>query len=253
MIEYHIEYLHIFRKRHKLHPGDRLRDMALRFRDHEKVILGNTGHKTGKSVGDVLHGAGGQGGQEPGAPEDCLLLRLLFDLAVLPIHTLHRPVKRLDQVFIFHGLHQKIKGRQANGSGRVLDFVVSGNENDSGIGQFILHLFQHGQAVHLRHLDIADEDVRMEGADHLAALNAIGRAPHKLQIMLRPGDGLFHRFQRQLIVVDQQNTIAHYLIFLIRWIFLKEPLIKSARTGSERFFSRRRVQKWRNTVCISHF
>ena len=170
-------------------------------------------------MGDVLHGAGGQGGQEPGAPEDRLLLRLLFDLAVLPIHTLHRPVKRLDQVFIFHGLHQKIKGRQADGSGRVLDFVIGGNENDSGIGQFIFHLLQHGQAVHLRHLDI--EDVRMEGADHLAALNAIGRAPHKLQIMLRPGDGLFHGFQRQLIVVDQQNTIAHYLIFLIRWFFLR--------------------------------
>ena len=43
----------------------------------------------------------------------------------------------------------------------------------------------------------------MEGADHLTALNSIGRAPHKLQIMLRPGDGLFHGFQRQLIVVDQ--------------------------------------------------
>ena len=35
--------------------------------------------------------------------------------------------------------------------------------------------------------------------------------------------------------------------------FLREALIKSARAGSERFFSSRRLQKWRNTVCISHF
>ena len=34
---------------------------------------------------------------------------------------------------------------------------------------------------------------------------------------------------------------------------IREPLIKAARTGSERFFSSRKVQKWRNTVCISHF
>ena len=34
---------------------------------------------------------------------------------------------------------------------------------------------------------------------------------------------------------------------------IREALIKSARAGSERFFSSRRVQKWRNTVCISHF
>ena len=35
--------------------------------------------------------------------------------------------------------------------------------------------------------------------------------------------------------------------------FLREALIKSARAESERFFSSRRLQKWRNTVCISHF
>ena len=33
----------------------------------------------------------------------------------------------------------------------------------------------------------------------------------------------------------------------------KEALIKSARADSERFFSSRRVQKRRNTVCISRF
>ena len=37
------------------------------------------------------------------------------------------------------------------------------------------------------------------------------------------------------------------------FLFIGEPLIKSARAGSERFFPSRRVQKWRNTVCISHF
>ena len=33
----------------------------------------------------------------------------------------------------------------------------------------------------------------------------------------------------------------------------REALIKSARAGSEIFFSRRRFQKRRNTLCISHF
>ena len=35
--------------------------------------------------------------------------------------------------------------------------------------------------------------------------------------------------------------------------FLREALIKSARADSKRFFFSRKVQKWRNTVCISRF
>ena len=52
-----------------------------------------------------------------------------------------------------------------------------------------------------------------------------------------------------LAIVTQTNSVCNGFERKIPYFFLKEALIKSARADSERFFSSRRVQKRRNTLC----
>ena len=89
------------------------------------------------------------------------------------METFRRSAQRLTQFFIVQRLQNEIKGGEFDRTGGILNLFVCRNKNNPGIRQLCFHEFYHGQPVQLRHMNISQNDVRVELPNQLTALAAI--------------------------------------------------------------------------------
>ncbi len=120
---------------------------------------------------------------KPGDGGDPLLQDQVFHGQVLHLHQFLDGEAEFLEV---EGLEQIVVGAQLHGLHRVLNGAVGGHHDDGDIGIGFLELFEQGQAVHFRHLDVDEHDVEPVLGVLGQGRRTAGRGLHLVAVLLQP-------------------------------------------------------------------
>ena len=110
-----------------------------------------------------------------------------------------------DQLSRVEGLRDVVVGADLEADDLV-DVVVAGGEDDDGNVGCLAQLFADGEAVHLRHHYVEDDQVGVDGARLLQRLFAVVRLfhPEALVAEIEPG-----KLNNVFLVVDNKDGVGH--------------------------------------------
>ena len=98
---------------------------------------------------------------------------------------------------------------------RVFKIAVRRQQNHLDMRVEPVHRLHQLYAVHKRHFDIGEDDVRKAARDHLEAFPPVAGGAHHLYAVFLPFNTLLHPRTDDLVVVDNQQ-LMHETSFLLR-------------------------------------
>ena len=181
--------------------------------------------------------AGEQAGNKIMAKQRHTLRDLMFQLT-LCIDLAGNTLNNFDQIFIVNGFQQVLFNLQIDGGLGIPEILIAGHQ-DCLAGQSLTScLTNHFQAIHHRHTNITDDNVRLQRFHHLKALFTIGSGTDYFITKGVPVDILRKTSADNTLIIHYYYFVHGYLLCSLSFFTGKNADVTSSLTSHERSFSR---------------